>query len=440
MDTRPINTRQLFNISHKLQNWSLFWILTLLCGYEGIIQYFQPKGFNAFKLLVASAMFIAFCLLVRMSWKRIKHRPSFSKFFLCYYFIYIAYCLITVMRSMEPDIQVIANLLGSYTTGLGLLVPLIAVVSDQVINHDILLRTGMKLIGVGILLTPLGLAEGRLALFASPFIQLSYLLLPFWLYLNKKQRQLLIVGLIACLFVSLFTNVRSMLMREFLIIGCFLVFHTLRKKSIMAIITVALALFTILTLSTFWGDIISMLSQREIDVFGIKIDNDQNRAWMYDEVYADLNNKSDLLFGRGGLGKYFSEFFYSVYTSEGTSADEYNRYNIEVGVLSYLLKGGYILVLSTLILLITAGFLGLTKAKSTFVTGLGIVVVCHVIGMFVENYPKLASYDLIIWMYAGACLSTTMRASNDPFQSFRPPVRLQRTFHIEATQDHLITI
>lgn len=439
MDTVHAAPRQFFNTAHKLQNWGLFWVLALLCGYEGFIQYFQPKGFNAFKLFVAGAMFVAFCLLIRIAWKCIRHRSTFSLFFTFYYSLYLAYCVITVVRSAEPDVQVIANLIGSYTTGLGLLVPLIAVAGDRIINHDILLRTGLKLIWVGILLTPLGLAEGRLALFASPFVQLSYLLLPFWLYLDKKQRQLLIAGLVACVLVSLLTNVRAILMREFLLIGCFWAFYTLRQKSVVTIVAAIMAVVMVVTLTIYADDITSLLAQREINVFGIKIDNDQNRTWMYEEVYTDLNNKDDLLFGRGALGRYFSEFFYSTYEYEGSSADDYNRYNIEVGVLSYLLKGGYVLVWSTLFLLLAAGFLGLRRANNTFVIGLGIVILCHVIGLFIENYPKLAAYDVIIWLYAGACLSATMRASNDPFQSFRPQTQRRRSPSTQATPHHQLT-
>lgn len=433
MDTVPVDARKFFSTAHKLRNWGLFWILLLLCGYEGFIKYFQPKGFNAFKLFVVGIMFVAFCLLVRIAWRCIRHRSTFSWFFRLYYALYVGYCFIAVMRSAELDAQVIANLLGNYTTGVGLLVPLIAVAGDRIINHDILLRTGLKLIWVGILLTPLGLAEGRLALFASPFVQLSYLLLPFWLYLDKKQRQLLIAGLVACLLVSLLTNVRAILMREFLLIGCFWAFYTLRQKSVVTIIAAIMAVVTMVTLTIYADSLTSLFAQREIDVFGIKIDNDQNRTWMYEEVYADLNNKDNLLFGRGALGKYFSEFFYSTYEYEGSSADDYNRYNIEVGVLSYLLKGGYVLVWSTLLLLLAAGFLGLMKAKNTFVIGLGIVILCHVIGMFIENQPKLAAYNVIIWLYVGACLSATMRASNDPFQSFRPQTQRRRSLSIQAT-------
>ena len=436
MNTEFVDTRQFFSTAHKLQNWALFWVLSLLCSYEGFIQYFQPKGFNAFKLFIAGIMLIAFCLLVRIAWRCIQHKSTFSWFFIFYYAAYIAYCIITVLRSARPDVQVIANLIGNHTTGLGLLVPLIAVAGDRIINYDVLLRTGLKLIGVGILLTPLGLVSGRLGLFASPFVQFSYLLLPFWLYLNKKQRQLLIAGLVACLLVSLLTNVRAVLMREFLLIGCFMTFYTLRQISVMTIVIAIMTVGTMVTLTMYADDITRLFAQREIDVFGIKIDNDQNRAWMYEEVYGDLDKKSDLLFGRGALGKYFSAFFYATYEYQGDSADDYNRYNIEVGLLAYLLKGGYVLVWSTLFLLLVAGFLGVKTANNTFVKGLGIVLLCHVAGMFIENYPKLAAYDVIIWLYAGACLSTTMRISKDPFQSFRQQPRHRRTPSVQAIPDY----
>lgn len=440
MDTVQLDTRQFFSTAHKLQNWGLFWILSLLCVYGGFIQYFQPKGFNAFKLSIAGIMFIAFCVLVRIAWKRIQAKTSFSYFFSFYYTAYILYCLITVMRSAEPDVQVIANLIGNYTTGLGLLVPLIAVAGDRIINFDVLLRTGLKLIWVGILLTPLGFVQGRLGLFASQFIQVSYLLLPFWLYLNKKQRQLLVVGLVACLLISLLTNVRAMLMREFLLVGCFMAFYTMRQKSVMTIVATMMAVLAMITLTIYADDISHLLDQREINVFGIKIDNDQNRAWMYEEVYADLSNKGDLTFGRGPLGKYFSAFFYSVYEYEGSSADDYNRYNIEVGVLSYLLKGGYVLIWSTLFLLLMAGFIGVTRSNNAFVIGMGIVILCHVIGMFIENYPKLATYDVVIWLYVGACLSASMRASTDPLQPFFRRTQYSQATSLRAIPDYQPTL
>lgn len=423
MEAVQLETRPFIYAAPKLHKWSIFWILLLLCIYEGLIQYFQPKGFSFLKILIASAMLTAFFLLVRIAWARIQHRTTFSFFVIAYYTVYLVYCLITVLRSFEPDIQVIANLFGTYTTGLGLLVPVFALAGDRLINHDILLRSALKLIWVGIALTPLGLVEGRLALFASPFVQLSYLLLPFWFYISPKQRQVVIIGLIASLFVSLFTNVRSVMMRELLLIGCLWAFYTLRQKSIVTIIAAVVAIMAVFTLTLYADDISKLFLQREIDVFGIKIDNDQNRTWMYEEVYDDLSKKGDLLYGRGPLGKYFSAFFFSVYQSEGASADDYNRYNIEVGILSYLLKGGYLLLWSTLGLLLTAGFLGLVKANSPLVKGMGIVLLCHVVGMSVENYPKLAAYDVIIWLYVGTCLSISMRANREPFQPCDQPAR-----------------
>lgn len=431
MEAYPFGNQYNPITSHRLRNWDFFWILTLLCIYTGFIQYFQPKGFNAFKISIAGTMFIAFCLLVRIVWKSVRRRSTFSRFFASFYTLYLVYCIITICRSAEMDTQVIANLLGNYTTGLGLLVPIIALAGDRIINYDVLLRTGLKLVWVGIFLAPLGFIEGRLALFSSPFIQLSYLLLPFWTYLNKKQKQLLIAGLVVCALVSLLTNVRAILMRELLLIGCFVTYFLLRKKSVITILAAISAVLLVVLLITYADTLSSLFAQREIDVFGIKIDNDQNRAWMYEEVYADLNHKNDLTFGRGPLGKYFSSFFFSVYEYSGSSADDYYRYNIEVGILSYLLKGGYVLLWSTLFLLIAAGFLGLTKANNPFVVGLGITILCHSLGMFIENYPKLSAYDVVIWLYVGACLSNTVRASKDPLEGLKQPFLMNSLYRIK---------
>ncbi|GAB3555235.1 hypothetical protein [Spirosoma fluminis] len=421
MSTYLVTNRELLSYGKpKLEKWDLFWVLLLLCIYQGQIQYFQPKGFNIVKITIASALIIAFFLIIRIIKKRLRKNTTFSFFINLYLIIYLFYSLITVFRCFKVDVQVIANLLGNYSTGIGLLVPLMVFIGDKIKNHDILIRTGLKLTLIGIFLTPLGLINGRMGFFASPFVQVSYLLIPFWPYINKKQKLIVVLGLIACLLTGLFTDVRSVILREVLIVSIYTLYTTLRQKSVISYLTTIIASLTILTLVMYADDIVSLYGQREINVFGVKIDNDQNRAWMYEEVITDLKKGNDIFFGRGALGKYFSSFFYSVYQQQGESADEYNRYNIEVGLLAYLLKGGVVLLCSTLLLLLSASFMAFYKSKNLLIKGFGIIILCHTLVMIVENHPKLGVYDVIVWFFVGSCLSKTMRASFNPFLSLNP--------------------
>ena len=77
------------------------------------------------------------------------------------------------------------------------------------------------------------------------------------------------------------------------------------------------------------------------------------RSFMTKEVILDLNSNNKILFGKGSLGTYYSNFFdnmqhYLPYKFQGNQS---LRFQIEIGFLHYLVKGGLFYIF--LIFLIT---------------------------------------------------------------------------------------
>lgn len=123
------------------------------------------------------------------------------------------------------------------------------------------------------------------------------------------------------------------------------------------------------------------------------------RTFIYEEVLDDLTDTKTILLGKGINGRY-----YSVYFSHSLGDNE-NRVNPEVGLLSYLLKGGIVYTVIIFLLLFLSVIRTLSTKNNIVAQIFGLLLVQHIFLLFIENIPQYTMYNLVIWCMIGFAFS-----------------------------------
>lgn len=126
---------------------------------------------------------------------------------------------------------------------------------------------------------------------------------------------------------------------------------------------------------------------------------DDTRTFIYEEVLDDLRDTKTIWLGKGINGRY-----YSVYFSHNLGDNE-NRVNPEVGLLSYLLKGGIVYTVIIFLLLFLSVIRTLSTKNNIVAQIFGLLLVQHIFLLFIENIPQYTMYNVVIWCIIGFAFS-----------------------------------
>ena len=132
------------------------------------------------------------------------------------------------------------------------------------------------------------------------------------------------------------------------------------------------------------------------------------RTFLFVELFSDLSSK-ELLIGRGSLGTYFSEYFYSLKQKDLEGGDHYMRSVNEVGYLQMILKGGFIMVILYLLILIPAAFLGIFRSKNIISRMCGYLILAYLLIWTISYYPVYSVEYIFLWMAVGSTVSEKAR-------------------------------
>jgi len=126
-----------------------------------------------------------------------------------------------------------------------------------------------------------------------------------------------------------------------------------------------------------------------------------NRGFLYEEFFDDLN-RDELIFGRGPLGVYYSAYFDRI-----NYGDYFNRFSLEVGVLSLLLKGGIIYLL----FFVGMGFTAIYKTRnirdSVVFSRNGFILAFIVLQLSV-SYVGYGIMSFLYWYFIGRNISAAL--------------------------------
>lgn len=123
------------------------------------------------------------------------------------------------------------------------------------------------------------------------------------------------------------------------------------------------------------------------------------RTFIYEEVLDDLTDTKTIWLGKGINGRYYSVFF------SHSLGDNENRANPEVGLLSYLLKGGIVYTVIIFLLLFLSVIRTLSTKNNIVVQIFGLLLVQHIFLLFIENIPQYTMYNVVIWCIIGFAFS-----------------------------------
>lgn len=129
---------------------------------------------------------------------------------------------------------------------------------------------------------------------------------------------------------------------------------------------------------------------------------EESRGLVFDDFFSDFNTAKDWMIGRGLLGTVRR----SILGNEDAGF-------IENGFLNILLKGGLLYALPFIIILLRASFLGIFRSNNELCSGLGFLILLHVIMMGYFNLPDFSPKYIMIWISASSLLDVRFRNLNN---------------------------
>lgn len=386
--------------------------MVLLLIYEIAMLVFHLDGLSLGKLVITALVWLSFFITSKefvLNFTKLRNNlPTFPFMILM---MLLIWNLINILRTIFFDSGAITTVIGNTYTSLALLVPFVIIFGANFSTIKILdkyYHIIMKL-GVVLFITFFIISFGKglnvtQTLVVFVLLQPVVFLITILQYQTKDKKLFVLLCSVILFYMAYLYSVRTMGIREILLFACFVgvyLYHRYKFKWVLYVSFLTLLLpFILVQQSIVTGEsaIKKHLSSSSDDDLSI-----DTRTFVYMELYGDLIENDKLFIGKGANGRYYSDYFSQV---EG---DSEIRLNIEVGVLGLLLKGGYLAVILNLLIFIMAIWYAFFNSKNSYVVGLGFILIVHVVLMFLENVINYSSYNFLIWLVTGLCLSNNIR-------------------------------
>ncbi|HWZ23459.1 MAG TPA: hypothetical protein VNW06_12440, partial [Cytophagaceae bacterium] len=227
-----------------------------------------------------------------------------------------------------------------------------------------------------------------------------YAFVPFFFISGAQEKYKVLSWLL--LFVGLlFSNVsdyRIIALRILLFIGLYISFFICKKFGILKLLIILISSFCLYQFISNLGDILYLFK----DIIGVKtFDDVDTRGFLWTELFGDMK-ANELFFGRGFLGKYFSEYFLMILVHYQTYADHYDRFSVEVGFLQLVLKGGFFWYFLYITLILYSSIKGIFwHYNNKIVFSISIFLLTELYLMYIENIPYFSFQFSLIFFLAG---------------------------------------
>lgn len=390
-------------------------LISLLIGVS-LMYVFRPSGMSLLKIGIEFFILFPLILLFYFFSINLKYFKTIPIYFSITFFLLIFWILFTISRSINTNLSDLITLISHYRIGaIVWLTPLAIIYGLNPNNWKTLLNLIPKILIIGIILFFISIPINDFNFFSV----VKYWLLFFvfaslvYFYYSKKNKLIIFFSAFAYLYVSINLSQRANLV-FFLLILCFILIQYFKNMNVSKYKKIFLALFlitSILFLSFKISDYINKISND-------KENNADTRTFLFKELLKDLN-ETEFIIGKGALGSYHSTYFYMLTRSNkitktsDTGGDSATRTTSEVGYLFMLLKGGLIMIILHLLILLPAIYLGFFKSKNSFVKGLSLYILSYIIMWIVSYPPELLPEFLLLWIAVGGCISKETRNKTD---------------------------
>ena len=127
-----------------------------------------------------------------------------------------------------------------------------------------------------------------------------------------------------------------------------------------------------------------------------------------DEALLNQMSKTELIFGKGLNGRYY----YPLINPENDYLKGW-RYGTETGFYNIVLKGGYLMAFTYILLLSYPALLGLFKSNNLLSKSFGLYILLSLLELYPFGWLSFNMKFLIIWMGVALCISSKFRNLND---------------------------
>lgn len=399
--------------------------LCLVAAYDLLMELVKPDGMSLGKVAITLLPWLAVAMTAHYCLSRFRsiraEIPPPAQLLLL---LLLAVNLVNIGRALIGEGTNLSTMFGNRYNALALLTPFAAGLGVVSVNLAAMQKLLLRLVQLGIplilmLLLIQGLPQDRGTL--STVFEMLYpavFLVGSLPYLKIHAKVLVVAAnLMVLVFPGFIVGSRATILRICLLFGAQGLNKTklvLRKK-VLLVLFMAVIVAPILFIPTSGAQM--SIFQRSAEFLqsltgsvsnaGTVFTKSDTRTFLYTEVLADLGYNSQLLFGKGAAGTYFSQYFLS------TRHDTDTRLTVEVGALAYLLKGGLLALVLNLAVFYFAIFLALFRSNNDYVKWLGMMLLVHVALLFAENLVAFNMYNFFTWFFVGVCCSNTIRRMDD---------------------------
>ena len=368
----------------------------------------NPNGIGVVRIIMGISILSSVFLLMLYVF-RFNHKLDTNLYFKIVIYTLFLWSIYTITRSISSNTTDMISLFGHYLLGWAWITPFALYFGLNIFNWIQINNFLIKLLIVGILLTiiivPLSAEKYPFGIFE--WLQFTPILLITYLYQSRFNKNILILAIFAFAVTS-FMNSERISIAFLALVFIFITLEFLRNRQINLLKKTFLILFSIsiASLSSFY--IPDLINKSTNAINSNKELKSDTRTFLFVELFKDLK-EDEVITGRGALGTYYSSFFKNRFKYTKTGGDSYNRSASEVGYLQMILKGGVIMVILYLLILIPASFLGIFRSKNIIARMCGYYVFIYIIIWSVSFYPTYSAEFILFWMAAGTCISSKAR-------------------------------
>jgi len=219
-------------------------------------------------------------------------------------------------------------------------------------------------------------------------------------YVSKKTLIINIICLVFALSIAVLCARRGVIV---IILSYFIIFiwsrlNTGKLTTIVGFVIAAIALLVVFRNAFSDSHIFDFLMER-----GVKDTREGVDVALYDQM-----NTWEMIFGKGLNGRYY-------YPMGGLTEELFKgwRYGIETGFNNLVLKGGYALAITYVLLLLIPGFKGVFKSNNSLCKVGGAYILLSVAELYPFGILSFNIKFLIIWMCIVLCMSPKTRQLSD---------------------------
>lgn len=134
---------------------------------------------------------------------------------------------------------------------------------------------------------------------------------------------------------------------------------------------------------------------------------EDTRTGVEQAMMLDMDNW-ELVFGKGLNGRY-----YCPVANQDTDYLNGYRYGIETGFLNLVLKGGYLMAILYVLLLLIPSYKGVFKSNNQLCKALGWFIFISILELYPFGWLAFSIKFLIIWVGVSLCLNANIRKMTD---------------------------